>query len=195
MTASMLQRDHNAVSIVPELAASGDTSPSNQEYQLVPLQVSPEEWDACIQPYETALVYHGSAWLDYLEKSHNGRRVLLVCYQGATIIGYFCGMVIRKGPFRILGAPLKGWWTANMGPIASREEFDTAAFIGAFDSYCRKQKIDFVELCCDWLDPVGVANAGFTAFADVTHKMSLGDKQAAWSRMYKTTRNYVRRAE
>lgn len=170
-------------------AAQADT------YRLEPLDISPEEWDSRIQAYPTTLVYHESAWLDYLEKSHHGRRVLLACKNGQETVGYFCGMTVRKGPFRILGAPFRGWWTANMGPIAHPGHFDAAAFLRALDRYCRATKVHFLELCCDWLDRDALEGAGFTAIADVTHSMPVGTAEQMWSGMYKTTRNYVRRAE
>ena len=146
------------------------------DYELEPLNVSSDEWNSLIKPYSTALVYHRSHWLDYLERSHNGQRVLLTFKSGALTVGYFCAMTIRKGPFRILGAPFRGWWTANMGPVADPEEFNTAGFLAALDRYCRQHRIDFLELCCDWLDQQELVRAGFTAVDDVTHSMPLGKR-------------------
>jgi len=186
--------DRTSLSMAPKSNVS-EVDTVALDYALEPLNVSSAEWNSLIKPYSTALVYHRSHWLDYLERSHNGQRVLLACKSGARTVGYFCGMTIRKGPFRILGAPFRGWWTANMGPIADPEQFNTAAFLIALDRYCRKQKIHFLELCCDWLDPRELVGAGFKAVNDVTHSMLLGTAEESWMRMFKTTRNYARRAE
>jgi hypothetical protein len=180
----------------PELQFPAGSSPTMpMTYSLETVEAAADNWDRVIRAYDTKLVFHEFAWLDYLEQCDHGQRVQLRIAAGSETIGYFCGMIIRKGPFRVFGSPLRGWWTPNMGPVADPGSFDTTAFLRAFDDYSRRNKIDFVELCCDWLDAAELQRAGFTAVPDVTHSLQLGGVEDLWSGMYKTTRNYVRRAE
>jgi lipid II:glycine glycyltransferase (peptidoglycan interpeptide bridge formation enzyme) len=82
-----------------------------------------------------------------------------------------------------------------MGPIANPANFDSAEFLKSLDWYCKENRIDFVETCCDWLDAEALEKQGFRAAPDVTHQIRLTTAEDAWSNLYKTTRNYVRRAE
>ena len=166
-------------------------------YSLQPEVRSDADWDSLVSPYNTATVFHSSGWLNYLKAITGGSalRLRIAAADGQATVGYFCGMVVKKGPFKILGSPMRGWHTPNMGPVANRETFDTAAFIAALDLYCRTNGIDFFETCCDWLDPSQLEKSGFRPSADITHQIQLSTADEAWSNLYKTTRNYVRRAE
>ena len=170
-------------------------SQSHIQYQLKTLVLPAREWDKLIARFETKQVFHESGWLEFLEQSQGGRRMTLEISNGSGVVGYFCGMTIRKGPFLIFGSPLHGWGTPNLGPIVDRKGFDTAAFLQALSLYSKKNKVDLLEICCDWMESSALEAAGFRAAPDVTHTIQLTTVEDAWAGMFKTTRNYVRRAE
>lgn len=184
----------NGVPPTPAVTTT-DAPLGRAEYQLRDIRMSPEEWAGAIRNYPTALVFHDLGWLEYIERTQGGERVLASIEAAGATIGYFCGIVVRKGPFRLLGSPLRGWWTPNMGPVANPAAFDTTAFARALDGWCRAHGIDFLEMCCDWLAPAEMENAGYRSMPETTHSLELGTPDEVWAKMYKTTRNYVRRAE
>lgn len=162
-------------------------------YALEEISLSAETWDATIQRYKTKHLFHESSWLTYLERAHNGRRVLLAIQDGNTHLGYFCGLAIRKGPFQILGSPLRGWWTPYMGPIVN--EFDEAGFLLALEKYCRTRGIDYVELCYPGFEGDRMRAAGYKAENDSTFFVPLGSREEMWRRINQKARNKIRQAE
>ncbi len=124
---------------------SGSNPSSPPIYSLKEINPSPNAWDDTIRRYRTAMLFHESVWLEHLERTQGGKRVLVMIRDGDRELGYFCGVVVRKGPFRVLGSPLRGWWTPLMGPVIN--DFDADKFLFALDQFCRGQNIQYVELC------------------------------------------------
>ena len=60
-------------------------------------------------------LFQSRAWLNFLKATQKGDPVLAELRNGATIAGYFTGMVVRKFGLRILGSPFPGWSTSYMG--------------------------------------------------------------------------------
>jgi hypothetical protein len=71
-------------------------------------------WEV-LDAFEDRLVFQTSAWIEFLTKYQNAQPVCYAILLDDDRIGFFTGCEIRKGPFRILGAPLKGWATDYMG--------------------------------------------------------------------------------
>ncbi len=85
-------------------------------YDLEPLTSDEQRtWDALIAGYESAHLFHRQAWLDYLAESQGVKFRYWAIRESGTTVGYFCGGIFNKGPFRILGSPLKGWGTQLHG--------------------------------------------------------------------------------
>ena len=108
-------------------------------YEFEPL--SSEElasWDERIAGYESVQLFHRQAWLDYLVASRALRIHQWAIRESGRTIGYFCAGTLRKGPFRILGSPLKGWASNFMGPVVN-SDCDQDAFLRAMDELCTRE--------------------------------------------------------
>jgi CelD/BcsL family acetyltransferase involved in cellulose biosynthesis len=76
---------------------------------------TPASWDAIVERYEDAEVYHSSAWLAFLTVSQGAEPVVAVVRERERPVGYFVGAIVRRYGIRILGSPLPGWGTQCMG--------------------------------------------------------------------------------
>ena len=99
------------------------------EYQLEPLgEQEATRWDSLIAPHKSCELFHRKVWLDYLAASQAAEIRLWAIRAGGETVGYFCGGIIRRGPFKILGSPLRGWNTNFMGPVAN-DDLDQVKFL------------------------------------------------------------------
>ena len=162
-------------------------------YSLEEINLSPGAWDAAVRNYKTKFLFHESVWLAYLEQTQNGRRLLLSIRDGSNLIGYFCGVVVRKGPFRILGSPLRGWMTICMGPAL--DQFDQSAFLAALEDFCRSRGIDYVELCAPILEAAPMLTAGFASEDGVSLVVPILPQEKMWQRLTSECRNRIRRGQ
>ena len=83
-----------------------------QRLRLEPL--SPDEiaqWDKIVASFPQRTVFHRRAWLDCLAESHQIEWRFWSVMQSSRVVGYFCGGIIQRGPFRMLGSPLRSWHT------------------------------------------------------------------------------------
>ena len=177
------------------IVSTGASTEQHSSYSLRALAASEEEWDAVIAAYPTTTVFHSSAWLAMLRETTGGTTVLLEVQDGPRLMGYFCGQVLRKGPFRLLGSPLPGWGTPTMGPIGDPESLDQRSFLRGIEAYCRQEQLDLLEISCSWLKAEILRERGFRAGEDVTFSIELTDAQNAWKNINKTTRNCLRQAQ
>lgn len=166
-------------------------------YVLEPL--SPDEisrWDVLIAPYETRQLFHRRAWLDYLVASRPLRMDFWAIRQSSRTLGFFCGGVLRKGPFRILGSPLKGWGTNFMGPVAHRD-LDGHAFLRAVDDLASRERLDVVEMETPFLEDRAFEAYGYESVEQQTYVVDLGpaDPAKVWDRIDLKSRQKIRKAE
>jgi hypothetical protein len=152
-------------------------------------------WDELVAPYAGAKVFHRRAWLDYLAESRGADMRLWGIREGDSSIGYFCGGLVRKGPFLVLGSPLKGWGTNSMGPLAERG-FDQEGFLGALDDLAARHGIAMTELESPLLEAAGLAAHGYEPVQGWTYRVSLtpGDPERMWRALDSAARNRVRKA-
>jgi phosphoglycolate phosphatase-like HAD superfamily hydrolase len=152
-------------------------------------------WDRLIAPYSSRQLFHRSAWLDYLSESRKVEIGRWTIRRGPDVVGYFCAGLVRKGPFRILGSPLKSWGTNFMGPLVD-DDFDQASFLEALgrlalDEQCSMTEIEHPMLSGDLLaaaryEPV----PGFTYVVTLTPE----DPEQMWNNIYANKRNRIRKA-
>lgn len=167
------------------------------QYELLPLP--PEEtarWDELIIRYDSCELFHRKAWLDYLAASR-GLDMRLWAIQGnSDTVGYFCGGVFRKGPFQILGSPLKSWGTNFLGPIFNRD-IDQMAFLKALDDLAEREHLAMVELENPLLRAGLLERAGYGAVPQPTYVVSLtpGDTEIMWRRIDVKSQQKVRKAK
>jgi CelD/BcsL family acetyltransferase involved in cellulose biosynthesis len=149
------------------------------QYQLQSL--TPEDrahWDARIEKFESVHLFHRQAWLDYLAESRGVCIRQYAIREAGRAVGYFCGGVLRKGPFRILGSPLKGWGTNHMGPVVNRD-FNCTAFLEAIDELAKAERIDVVELANPILASEAMVRLGYSLINQPTYVVELAGLEKA----------------
>jgi hypothetical protein len=154
-----------------------------------------QRWDELVQPYRSCQVFHRQAWLDYLADSRGAEVKMWSVQDGRQTLGYFCGGIIQKGPFRILGSPLRGWGTNFMGPV-TEEDVDATALLAAIDEVARKERVAMAELEYPGQRMEALQAAGYEAEEGLTYVVPLTpfDEQACWDRIHSKKRNQIRKA-
>lgn len=164
--------------------------------ELMPMkEMSFETWDGLISQFGTKSLFHESAWLEFIENTQGGEKVLLEIREVDKVVGYFVGFILQKGPFRILGSPLTGWTTRYMGPIVN-ENFDQTQFLGALERYCKHLKIHQLEFCSPVFNPEIPKSQGFRFTKGITPIMDLSvDEETLWRSLPpKSCRYAIRKA-
>jgi hypothetical protein len=164
-------------------------------YELVPLSAEDAaRWDELVMAYPGYEIFHRQAWLDYLAASRGvSIRKWAVCKQGRRL-GLFCGGELRKGPFRILGSPLKGWYTNSMGALLEADA-DPAEFLRALDTWAEREGIAMVEFEQNRFPEDVLAAAGFEPAEDLTYRVELDDEASMLKRLHKSRRYQVKKAQ
>lgn len=155
-----------------------------------------EKWDALIAPCRGREVFHSTAWLDFLASSRGIDIRRWVIRDGDETVGYFCGGLLRIGPFRILGSPLRSWATNFMGPVSSGP-LDQGRFLAALDILARQHRIAMIELEHLSLAEPALRAAFYEPIRNSTYVIPLRphDHVAMWRRLESTCRNRIRKAE
>jgi len=165
-------------------------------YELEPLiKEELETWDARIAYYESAQLFHRRAWLDYLAESQGAEIRHWAIREGEQTVGYFCAGIFSKGPFRILGSPLKSWGTNFMGPVVN-SDFCAAAFLQALDELAAREGIATLEIENPILGPDLMASFGYEVKVESTYIIELTPHNAdlVWERIDKKDHSTVRKA-
>jgi len=151
-------------------------------------------WDALVRPFASCELFHRTAWLEYLAASRGVTPSYWSLSSDDGVIGYFCGGVFRKGPFRVLGSPLRGWGTNFMGPVA--DALDTAAFVTAVDALARAERFAMVELESRLLEPTAMRAAGYAEdrTAKFVVRLDPANERAMWDRLEPTRSSGIRKA-
>ncbi len=165
-------------------------------YTLEPLtDAQSARWDELISPYESAQLFHRSPWLDYLTASRGIDFRFWAIKDLNAVVGYFCGGLVQKGPFRLLGSPLKGWGTNYLGPIVGAR-FDQVEFLRALDGLAVRERLAMTELESPTLSPDKLEASSYEAIRGWTYLVDLipGNPDAMWGTLDSTARNRVRKA-
>lgn len=152
-------------------------------------------WDELLAPFPSRQVFHRRAWLDYLAASRGVAIKLWSLHEGGRMLGYFCGGLVEKGPFRILGSPLRGWGTNFMGPVTDREVEGTALLAG-LEEVAREARLDMTELEYPGQDAAAFQAAAYEAEEGRTYvvRVTPYDEKACWERIHSKKRNQIRKA-
>ncbi len=151
-------------------------------------------WDELIAPYESAQLFHRSPWLDYLAASRRVDVRLWAIKDLETTVGYFSGGLVKKGPFLVLGSPLKGWGTNYMGPVAGRD-LDQRGFLRALDDLARRENLAMAEIESPLLTDDALSANGFSPVPGWTYRVTLdADQDRMWHTLDSTARNRIRKA-
>ena len=171
------------------------TRATASRYRLEPLAAEvAARWDELIRRYESTELFHQRPWLDYLIASRGVDIRYWTLQEAGQTIGYFCGGLFRKGPFRILGSPLKGWGTNYMGPIVHRD-IDQQQFLRAVDDLAAREGLAMVELEYRGADEGVLAAAGFAPGSAWTYVVDLhADHDRMWKSLDAARRTAIRKA-
>src|SRR5215510_6881264 len=152
------------------------------------------DWDARIRLFESAFLFQEAAWLRFLEESQGVTvRGLRLRHSADAVAGYFCAAETRKGPFRLLGAPLQGWTTTFMGPIVNTLHADS--FLTILEQYCGAHRVHYIELCNPILPAAAMQARGYECDPDVTFRVAIDNEDVMWQRLEsKSCRHAIRRA-
>ncbi len=165
-------------------------------YELVPLTEDEQRtWDARIADYESAHLFHRQVWLDYLAASQRVQIRHWVIRESGRTVGYFCAGIFSRGPFRILGSPLKSWGTNFMGPVVN-PGFDTDAFLRGLDELAAAEGIATLEIENPILSVERMSAAGYDVATDSSYIVELMpyDEAAVWGRIDSKYRSKVSKA-
>jgi hypothetical protein len=158
--------------------------------------IQPDAWDKKILHFDTKFLFHQSDWLKFLEETQKGKTVRFKIIDNGKVEGYFVGLIIKKGPIKILGSPLSGWTTNYMGPIVNKG-FDVEKFLITLEDLCRQWRIHHIELCNPVLDHDIMHKMGFHISEGITHIIPLSlDENQMWKRLHRTKcRQAINRAK
>ena len=165
-------------------------------YELQPLSAEQAaRWDELIAPYPGRELFHRRAWLDYLAESRGIDVRMWTIRNGEGSLGYFCGGIVQKGPFKVLGSPLKGWGTNSMGPVVRADASDLE-LLHALDDLARRERLAMTELEHTALDEDALRALRYEPVPSATYVVSLtpGDEETMWHRLDSTCRNRIRKA-
>jgi SAM-dependent methyltransferase len=165
-------------------------------YRVVPL--TPDEtarWDELVLGYGTSELFHQNVWLDYLAASRGIDVAKWAIRSDRGTVGYFCGGILDKGPFRILGSPLRSWGTNSMGPITDPDA-DQDQLVAAVEDLAQAERLAMIELEHPLLPEATLGRAGFERVRDWTYLVALdpGRPDAMWRALESECRNRIRKA-
>lgn len=153
------------------------------------------QWDDLIASCEGRDLFHRKAWLDYLAASRDIAIRMWAIREGNRIAGYFPAGIVTKGPFRILGSPLKSWATNFMGPVVG-SDFNVREFLQAIDDLARQEHLSMVELESQLACEEVLTAAGYEAVPGWTYivKLTPENPQLIWDAFESSCRNKIRKA-
>jgi Acetyltransferase (GNAT) domain len=170
---------------------------TSKAYEIEPLPaIEIPRWDDLIAPYANRTLFHRQTWLDYLKASQNiSIRQWRVSDHG-HLVGYFCGGLLRKGPFKILGSPLRGWGTNFMGPVGDAS-LSSSAFLGGLEELARREPLSMVELESRALDATALSAHRYEPVTAATFVVDItpGNTELMWRRLDSTRRNGILKAQ
>jgi len=163
------------------------------ELELI-TDMGPEAWDEAIKAFDSKCLFHQSVWLRFLEETQGAKTLRFKITDKGKTDGYFVGLVVRKGPLKILGSPLPGWTTDYMGPVVDKG-FDSEMFLDTLDEKCRNLGIHHIEMCNTVLPPDLMLAKGYVVEDYCTFTAPLfEDEKLMWDNLHSKCRYNIRKA-
>jgi GNAT acetyltransferase-like protein len=152
-------------------------------------------WDELVAPYTSRQLFHRQVWLDYLAASRGLEIRKWSITDGRRRLGYLCGGIVRKGPFRILGSPLRGWGTNFMGPVVDAP-IDQSRLLAALDVLARQERLSMIEIEHPLLQPSVLSQGFYEDDPGRTYLVPIVpfDPDATFERIHSKKRNQIRKA-
>jgi len=152
------------------------------------------DWDGRIADFPQKRIFHESVWLRFLEKDQRGRAVVIrLTDAGGVEQALWPGVVVRKGPVRIFGSPLRGWGTVTMGPLYHGE--DSRGLLAAAEAALAKAGIHHWEFVSERLPTEEAQERGYRLERSPTHRIPLDpDEGRMWAHIQQRCRTSTRKA-
>jgi len=164
------------------------------KYTIEPLAADAiERWDALITPFARRSLFHTATWMQWLAETRGVEARFWSIRNGSELVGYFCGGMFRKGPYKILGTPLKGWLTNDLGPVMG-EGFDQKKFFRALDDLAREENIAMIEMENPHLDAERFTDSEYRPISMPVYIVAVDQPDAMMSRLHPKARKAVRKA-
>lgn len=153
--------------------------------------LSDKEWDNLIDNFKTKSLFHQSSWLNFLKETQKAQIIKFEIHDDDKIIGYFVGMLEKKWLFKIFSSPRPGCNTPHMGPIVNND-FNQQEFIKAIEDWCKKEKIDLLEIASPFLSPEIMKRNKFSHRQGITYIVDLfEDEKKMWLNLKKKSCRYA----
>jgi predicted N-acyltransferase len=162
------------------------------------LNLPDSAWDEIISDQDSKYFFHKSCWLNFLKEFHKAEVVKYkIADETNDSYFYFVGIIIKKGPLRIMGSPLTGTATEYLGPIANHSDFSQTLFLEAMEEIRKIHSIHYLELSSPkLLSHEAMLDNGYIAIQKGTFIVPLdSDSNELWSRLNGKYRNQVRKAK
>lgn len=163
--------------------------------RLEPLRPDVREWER-MDAYADRQVFQTREWLAFLAATQRARPVVAAVKDGASTVGYFTGLVIRRLGLRILGSPMPGWTTSYMGfnlqeGVPRRAAADALLRFAWHELGCRHLELQDRRLALADVDGLGFEHTlRFTFELDLTVP-----EDELFSRMTSACRRAIRKAD
>ena len=146
--------------------------------------------------FSDRVIFQTREWLTFLERTQRGEPVVAAIRRDGETVGYFTGLIVRRGGVRILGSPFAGWTTDWMG-FNLVEGVSRAAVIKALPSFAfGGLRCAHLEVRDRLLPAAANRELGFKLRATLTFELDLArtddDLQAA---MTSACRRAIRKSE
>lgn len=165
-------------------------------FEIIQLRERPTGWDQQIRKFDTKTLFHEAAWLDFmlLTVPHQRGVEYFEIRRDGAVIGYFCGLVLKKFGFTMYESPWPGT-TVFQGPVVN-QDVEQAPLMDALLRFTKQHGIASIKLANEWLDPAVMRQLGFDVAPSATHICPLpSDEAAVWGAMRGTCRTRIRKAE
>lgn len=161
--------------------------------ELSPADIA--RWNELIAPFPNRELFHHEPWLKHLATSRGIDIRRWAIHAERRIVGYFAAGLVRKGPFRILGSPLKSWCTNFMGPVVNGT-FSGPSFVRALDELAKRERLSMTEIEYRGLTDSDYRAAGYEEVEGWTYLVPLtpGDPDKTFQVLESICRNRVRKA-
>lgn len=140
-------------------------------------------------------------WDTFLKNTFNARKNFLGIYNGNEIIGVWPAYTIKKGPLKVLGSPLRGWFTPWLGPryfdkISTNEtRLISKKAMMAFDTYANKERFDYVECASINLDDLTMKRLNYKPLKKATTILDISpDIEKLFKSFSKTCRKRIKKS-
>lgn len=167
----------------------------------MPLELHPlapeliSQWDALVADFPQRTVFHRQVWFECLAETQQAEWKYWAVTDHGRTVGYFSGGILQRGPFRILGSPLRSWRTNHIGPLL-QEGVDKRDFVRALDNLAVEQKLAMIEIEYPDMPHDAYEAAGFACHQTWTDMLPLEPNPKAMLRRATRGRRYgIRRAQ